>query len=439
MDTTIYIKLETLLNDLIQNEIDVNAASRKIEQSFSDSFQNKENTNTAYFQEFKTNIYLKDSNGISISTISGKGDIFGDTHSSEGTTISLHDVHNNKSYDLYSDNVFQRQTVSELAKNISKLNEGRENFKLVWDMNTTDPFYLHTMDKSEINSEVIKPLLDNLWIEAYVRHSSEYDEYMISPYGGEDITVHPIAEHFLDLTFQFYHIPKVFEAGKQYLMSQPEGATFASEEIEKLKEKICYVENKETYEILNDLQKKQDIIEFEKIYDNNQSAEIIENEKALAVMQYQKVVTELEALQVKKYTVFDKLKKLPKLEYEHLVEQVQIRKENLDDVLIREQQINKTHEELKSQSDNIQKEIEELREKNNLPQLRIDNFDRVMNHYSENYNSNKLTLEKYQSILKSVADTTLINSLENNLDLKNILTDEVETEIEDEIATSLKM
>lgn len=443
---TLYDRLEALLNDLLNNDLNVRAAERKIEQVFSDSYININNTDQAYFQEYRTDIYLKDSNGLSISFISGQGDIFGDTHSNNGSIISLHDARTNETYELYSDNELQRKTVNELVHNLPKIMVDREDFRLDLASSITDPFYLYTMDKNDIyqNPEIIKTLLDKLWIEADVRHSSEYDDYMISPYGGEDVTVHPTTEHFLNLISKFNDFPEIVEAGNQYLVSQPEGIAFLNKEIKELNKQICYVENKETYHKLNELQKKQDIIEFEEMYDNNRYAEIIVNEKKENILQYQKAVTELEALQDKKYTVFDRLKKLPKQEYEYLAEQVQIKKENLDDILKREQKVNQTHEELKALSDNIQKEIDEIREKNNLPQLIIhypenldDKFERIMNYYSENYDSNKSTLEKYQSILNTGVKKSMdINSgVKKNIEIAK----EKQTKIKNITEKNIKM
>lgn len=405
---TLYDRLEALLNDLLNNDLNVRAAERKIEQAFSDSYINIDDTDQAYFQEYRTDIYLKDSNGLSISFISGKGDIYGDMHSYNGSTITLYDVYNNEIYELYSENELQRQTVNELVQNLPKIMADREDFRLDLASSITDPFYLYTMDKNDIyqNPEIIKTLLDKLWIEADVRYSSEYDDYMISPYGGEDVTVHPTTEHFLNLISKFNDFPIFEEASKEYLLSKPESIDFLNKVVENLKKKICYVDNKETYHKLNELQKKQDIIEFEEMYDNNRYAEIIANEKKENILQYQKAVTELEALQDKKYTVFDRLKKFPKQEYEYLAEQVQIKKENLDDVLKREQKVNQIHEELKAVSDNIQKEIEEIMDKNNLSPLHIDHpiysfetFDELMYPYTKNYNTNVATLARYKAIL----------------------------------------
>lgn len=445
METT-YEKLEKLLNDLLENDVDVEEARRKIEQTFSDSFQNKENTNTAYFQEFKTNIYLKNSNGLSITFISGKGDIYGDMHSYNGSTISLHDVHNREIYELYSENEFQRQKVIELAQNLPNIMANREDFRLDWDKSLTDSFYLYTMDKSKINYEIIKPLLDNLWVDAQVRHSSEYDDYMISPYGGEDVTVHPIPEHFLNLISKFNDFPEIVEAGNQYLVSQPEGVAFLNEEIKELKKQICYVENKETYRIINELDRKADPIVFD--LTNMKYSETIESIKKEAILDYQKAVTELESLQDKKYTLFDKLKNLPKKEYEYLAERVQISRENLDDILKSEQQENQTSRKLDEQLNDIQKEIEDILLKNNLPPLEFDidyplylteKFDTIMDPYCKNYDSNKARLEKYQSILNSGINQTFIDSLENNVDFQNNQTDELDAEVDNEIVTSIKM
>lgn len=446
MDVTTYEKLETLLNDLLQNDVDVEEARRKIEQTFSDSFQNKENTNTAYFQEFKTNIYLKNSNGLSITFISGKGDIYGDMHSYNGSTISLHDVYNNEIYELYFENEFQQKTVTELAQNLPNIMANREDFRLDWDKSLTDSYYLYTMDKSKINYEIIKPLLDNLWVDAQVRHSSEYDDYMISPYGGEDVTIHPIPEHFLNLISKFNDFPEIVEAGNQYLVSQPEGVAFLNEEIKELKKQICYVENKETYRIINELDRKADPIVFD--LTNMKYSETIESLKKEAILDYQKAVTELESLQDKKYTLFDKLKNLPKKEYEYLAERVQISRENLDDILKSEQQENQTLRKLDERLNDIQKEIDDILLKNNLPPLEFDidyplylteKFDTIMDPYCKNYDSNKATLEKYQSILNSGINQTFIDSLENNVDFQNNLTDEINVETESEIITSIKM
>lgn len=446
MDATTYEKLETLLNDLLHNDLDVNEVRGKIEQTFSDSFLNKENTNTAYFQEFKTNIYLKDSNGLSLSLISGKGDIYGDMHSYNGSTISLHDVYNNEIYELYSENEFQQKTVTDLAQNLPNIMANREDFRLDWNTSKTDPFYLYTMDKSKINLEIIKPLLDNLWGDAYVRHSSDYDDYMISPYGGEDITVHPIAEHFLNLISKFNDFPEIVEAGNQYLVSQPEGIAFLNKEIKELNKQICYVENKETYRIINELDRKADPIVFE--LTNLKYSETFESVKKEAILDYQKAVTELESLQDKKYTLFDKFKNLPKKEYEYLAERVQISRENLDDILKMEQQENQTLHKLDEQLNDIQKEIEDILLKNNLPPLEFDidyplylteKFDTIMYPYCKNYDSNKARLEKYQSILNSGTNQTIIDSLENHEDFQNDLTDEIDVEMESEIITSIKM
>lgn len=408
METTTYKQLETLLNDLLQNDLDVKVAERKIEQAFPDSFINENITDDAYFQEFRSDIYLKDSNGLSISFISGKGDIYGDMHSYNGSTISLHDAHSNEIYELYSENEFQQQTVSDLVKDLPEILANRDDFISEWNM--ADPFYLYTIDKNELhkNPEIANSLLDKLWLEATIKHNSEYTDYMISPYGGEDVTVHPIPEHFLHLLDQFGSFPEIAEASNEYLISKPECQAYLNKAIEDLKKQICYVENKETYRVLNDLQIQADCIEYEHLYDNNRYAEIIANEKKEDILQYQKAVTALEALQDKKYTLFDKLKNLPKKEYEYLAERVQISRENLDDILKREQQVKQTHEELKAQFNNVQREIKTIMEENDLPKLRIDypenlddKFDRVMNHYSVNYKSNKATLEKYQSILNA--------------------------------------
>lgn len=192
-------KFDKLITFIIKEQ-SVECATAKVIDLFSDAVKVENHINQAYYQEDSTTFYLPNSNGICISVFSGKGDIFGSSHTHRGTDLTIIFAFDGSYYTLYDEDKFQNHEARRLQH---KLNDHPEYYdeKGVRDMLSAkhgfDPYVYSTLPKIiQEDPKVIQIVLDQLWRMAESEHDDEKNYEHISPAGGFDIDVRDPEEHF---------------------------------------------------------------------------------------------------------------------------------------------------------------------------------------------------------------------------------------------------
>lgn len=185
-----FIYIESQNNPKINNTMD------KFREIFKDNyFTHEKNINTAYFQERSKSFYIKNSNGIVLSIISGDGDRFGSNVSHKGTDITIASILSkdrqlNDGIFIFDESKYCNQLLSSKIDNFLDFDVSIENLK-----KADNEFVYKTLinDISKSN-QMILYRYNQLKNKAELEHKSLYYDYEISPYDGLDVDVIPVDE-----------------------------------------------------------------------------------------------------------------------------------------------------------------------------------------------------------------------------------------------------
>ena len=172
----------------------------KVEEKFKKIFENeyilrRDSINEAYYQIDIKHYYIKDSNGISLSIVAGDGDRYGERKSHIGMDMYIKsqlsksdDV--SKGIYIFYENEYSKEKIANRINDFFDIDLSFENLIKNDDNNVYDTITVNIKNDPEIVNNRYK----QLEYEAEQQNSEERDYSYISPYGGEDVEIHPISE-----------------------------------------------------------------------------------------------------------------------------------------------------------------------------------------------------------------------------------------------------
>lgn len=223
----------------------------KVEEKFKKIFENeyilrRDSINEAYYQIDIKHYYIKDSNGISLSIVAGDGDRYGERKSHIGMDMYIKsqlsksdDV--SKGIYIFYENEYSKEKIANRINDFFDIDLSFENLIKNDDNNVYDTITVNIKNDPEIVNNRYK----QLEYEAEQQNSEERNYSYISPYGGEDVEIHPISEILYKKINE--HKKDQYFFNRAIAMFNQEYPEYLKDKIESQEYALYIIENKEQY------------------------------------------------------------------------------------------------------------------------------------------------------------------------------------------------
>ena len=303
----------------IDNEknINVDKTIEKFKEIFKNEyFESQYSIKEAYYDYKNISLYLKNGNGLKFSIISGEGDRYGSTHTHEGrdlwiTSKLAKDEEIRNGINIFYMNEYEKIKLSNLLEKFFDIDLSFESLEKNKDSNV-----YKTLSEDVKNSEsVVKVRYSQLKAEAENQNREEIDYDLISPYGGLDVTIHPVPQILYDKILDFREDKYFYDRAMALFKNDFE--EYINEEIKDCKDALYFIEHKDEYGKIFDT-------EFEIIKHNSGNPifdieEISEN-KAKYEGELKKLRKEYNLLSTRKYSLFDVILGTKKMDQQRMLE-----------------------------------------------------------------------------------------------------------------------
>lgn len=275
--------------------------TNKFEEIFRDRYiEEYDSINEAYYQMQTQKYYIENSNGMYLEVVTGDGDIFGSEHSHYGTDIIIYSKLSKDSECRDGIIIFlesEKQECNFLEKidaffDVDLSKEGLEK--------NEDNFIYKTLQNNEVHSEdLVVKRYTNLKQDAEHRYKDEEEYYMISPYGGLDVTFHYPDESLYNEIIKYSE--DEYFLNRALNLFQKDYPNFFNEKIDELKHILYIIEHKEDYYRIAELKDKSGNTYFEA----SSEIEKLMVEKSCNQIKIDSILNDIEVLENKKYNIID--------------------------------------------------------------------------------------------------------------------------------------
>lgn len=361
----------------------------KVEEKFKKIFENeyilrRDSINEAYYQIDIKHYYIKDSNGISLSIVAGDGDRYGERKSHIGMDMYIKsqlsksdDV--SKGIYIFYENEYSKEKIANRINDFFDIDLSFENLIKNDDNNVYDTITVNIKNDPEIVNNRYK----QLEYEAEQQNSEERDYSYISPYGGEDVEIHPISEILYKKINE--HKKDQYFFNRAIAMFNQEYPEYLKDKIERQEYALYIIENKEQYKKILETESQ---LMFHYDITPKKDLEDIKKEREVLYEKLNNLRSELGLLKNRKYNFLEILSGKKKKDLERISEIID--PENNEGLIYEcKEEIEMNEQDEKIYTENIKYEQELIKEKQSL--------EEKVNKPFKNFTIDEDCMEKFEN------------------------------------------
>lgn len=285
-----------------EEEPTVNKTIAKFREIFTNEyFEDKYSINEAYYDYKKTSLYLKNSNGIKFSIVSGDWDRLGNAHSHEGIDLCItsklaKDENVREGISIFFENEYKKHNLSILLDKFFDVDLSYESLI----KNKDNNIYKTLSDDVKNQDDIVNTRYNQLKKEAEYQQRDEIEYEMISPYGGLDVEIHPVSQLLYEKILKYKDDEYFYD--KAIILFNKDYEEYLKEELNNCQHALYIIDHKKEYEDILD-------VEYQLLLHNdhrpNINIEQVQSEKEKIESELKNLRKEYTILSTKRYRLFD--------------------------------------------------------------------------------------------------------------------------------------